>query len=114
MARFYPRSEAAIAAEAAAVEEARAEAVVAAWAARVVAPPAAAPPGAAPEEGEAGDLLPFPPDSPTYSPLRPGKAHLWPKSPGMRRKLSRRADTQKYPHPLLMSTIFVAFKRGGV
>ena len=73
MARFYPRSEAAIAAEAAAVEEARAKAVVAAWAARVVAPPAAAPPGAAPAEGEAGDLLPFPPDSPTYSPLRPGQ-----------------------------------------
>ena len=83
MARFYPRSEAAIAAEAAAmavvaaeaaaVEEARAKAVVAAWAARVVAPPTAAPPGAAPAEGEAGDLLPFPPDSPTYSPLRPGQ-----------------------------------------
>ena len=72
MARFYPRSEAAVAAEAAAV--------VAAWEAKVVAPPAAAPPGAAPAEGEAEDLLPFQramdglqPESPTYSPLRPGQ-----------------------------------------
>ena len=78
MARFYPRSEAAIAAEAAAAAEARAEAeaVVAAWEAQVVAPPAAAPPGAAPAEGEAEDLLPFQramdgfqPDSPTYNPF---------------------------------------------
>ena len=87
--RFYPRSEAAIkaeaaamavaSAEAAAAEEAKVKAVVAAWAARVVTPPTAAPPGAAPA-GEAEDLLPVqggmqrpPPDSPTYSPLRPGQ-----------------------------------------
>ena len=89
MARFYPRSEAAIkaeaeamaviAAETAAADEAKVKAVVAAWAARVVTPPTAAPPGAAPA-GEAEDLLPVqggmqkpPPDSPTYSPLRPGQ-----------------------------------------
>ena len=31
----------------------------------------------------------------------------------LRRKLSRRVVTQKCPHPLLIATIFVAFKRGG-
>ena len=68
MARFYPRSEAAMAAEAAAMAVVAAEGAAVARGAQ-----AAAPPGAAPAEEEAGDLLPFPPDSPTYSPLRPGQ-----------------------------------------